>query len=266
MNCTHNKSLDWFLKTDEPSYLVNLAVKRNKRSRDVIEEKAREIFYIIEEGVSFEEIYGKTFEEMVQNLVDKEERIFGNLESAFVPIFDYNFVSETRLKEILEKHPYYEEENRKYHMVTNSDKPFKETKYFFAELENSTSDALREIYSKCGLNFEDRIRKIPKEELMCVVNEFVENVRENQNVLGVYLIGSLANGVEFSKDADVVVVRNECKENCKIKEAQEKGLQTSRGKETVDMFCFNPQDFEKLTNDGYRITGNIKPILPKRNL
>ena len=256
-------NLEKLLKTDEPAYLFSFASERKKRTREDIAIRLRGVFHVEEE--SFEEIFGKTFDKMVDESLGKEESMFGGLDVALVPQpLGYSSVSETTLKGMLEKEDYYNEENRRVHEIKYPEEPYRPHKYVYAELKTSTTEALREIYKKCGLTIpEDRAKGVPRHVWMTLISELIETASKYKQVREIYLTGSLANGFEQSKDADVIVVTGECvgesggekSGNCIIKNFSI----GNEDRDSLDIFCFDCADFETMEKDGgYRLLQNTK--------
>jgi len=93
---------------------------------------------------------------------------------------------------------------------------------------------------------------------------------KNPEIIEIYLVGSVANGAEQSKDVDVVVGVNGCfDENCDSGEIGDciitQYQHSTQERKDLDVFCFDYSDLEKMKKEGdYRILQSEK-LLYSRN-
>jgi hypothetical protein len=259
MACRFHHPLETLLKTSERAYLIDVAYKKKKQDRKEIEQSALENFKPNPQK-RIRNLYGVSFQEYVDRLVEIENQTFGKLDSAFVPSRNgYDFVSESDL-----------ERRKKQHELMMKAFPRSKGNYKIVceEINGSTTETKRRLFSKCGLRLVEH-PGLEKEEWMKKLNKFVELAKSQPYVSSVYLAGSLAKGVTVSKDADVIMVRASCpNESCEIY----RSLSSSEpvfGKRIMiisegsiefplDLYCFNNDEFESLDKGNYRIAQGKK--------
>jgi len=254
MECDKRRPLEGLLKNNEKAYLASSATLRKRKIKEEIEDFVGMFFRVHDKSKTFEQVYGRTFDNLVAWMLEKENEVFGDVqEAAYVPdVGGLEFVSEAQLKRLLE---------RGVEVGLYPDQ-----KILFTELKGSTTPALKEMYAQSGLMYPERSKTLPRQFLMSMVDSFVSEIRHCPCVSGVYLTGSLADGSagDRAKDADVIVVSRYCRKKCPIRKAAYTDYETPDGEaENMDLFCFSEEDFEKLLRGSYRITNNMVSLLKK---
>jgi len=259
MKCRYHYPLSTLLKSDEKAYLVCVALRQKKRSREEIVQETNELFSPDE----VRRLYGVSFNEYVDTILDRENKIFGNSEHAFVPsTVDYNFASKSSFERIKR------EMSSSFRSFPKSDP--REWKIVHTELKDGTTDALKELFSRAGLNFVDEA-VLSRKQWDGKLDRFVSLAKKQPFVSRVYLAGSLARDKESSKDADVLMARDYCpEEKCEIQKSM-----YSREFDTkvtvigvgfpicpLDLRCFSEKEFKKL-EEGYRIAKDKKLLFQR---
>jgi len=148
---------------------------------------------------------------------------------------------------------------------------FKDFKIVHTEIKDSTTEALRDMFSKCGLTLVDYVG-LPKEYWEKTINRFVKTAKKQHFVSKVYLTGSLARNVNSSKDADIIMVTDSCPgESCKIRSllnshafgTQIKIIGQGFPLCPIDLYCFDETEFESLEKGNYRIAQNKKLLFQR---
>jgi len=263
MTCCNHHSLDTLLKAGERSYLINIAYNRKRKSREEIFQSAMNTFSPKPEK-RIRKLYGVSFQEYLDKVVEIENQTFGDLESAFVPSrYGRQFVSETNLEKIKIKL----EEN-----MSTFSSPKKEWKIVYAEIKGRTTDAEKELYSKCGLTLVD-CKGLTRDEWQEKLDNFVDLAKKQAFVEEIHLTGSLARDVDSSKDADVVMVVSHCPEQCEVFQKL-RGANPEFGHEVmiigrglsyfpIDLYCFNKDEFKLAVEENYRIVQDKKLLFQR---
>jgi len=263
------------LRADEPCYLVTVAKMRKKRSRDEIISSTK--------SSMIEYMFRVPFSKYIDALVEKENQMFGNLDCAFVPSEYRRMVSESNLentKKQIEEH--FMNRGIKTASRMLRDKPFlwehieivenssMGWKIIFEEVKDGTTDALKQIYSQCGLRFvlPEGLRRY---EWMKILDGFVDFTKRHAFISQIYSIGSLARGATVCKDADVLIVRNGCPQKCDIRRLInsyrfEKCIPTLGYGfiyHSIDLFCSDESDFNSLIERNDRLVSDRKLLYQK---
>jgi predicted nucleotidyltransferase len=264
MVCRLSHPLETLLKADERGYIIAAAYREKKKTRKEIRQETVRLFKPNTER-EIKEKYGVTLKEYVDRLVEIENQTFGSLEEAFVPSrMGYEFVPENKLKKAKKQLDLFMKAFSKsegnYRIISE-------------EIEGSTTETRRRLFSQCGLTLVEH-SGLSRKEWMEILNNFTEFAKNQPYVSSLYLTGSLARGVDFSKDADVVVIRNACPdEKCELFELSHKHdprfgrVMPIVGEgfivHSTDVYCFSENELKILEDGKYRIVQN-KQLLFQR--
>jgi len=222
MKCSMHYSLNALLKADEPAYLATTVIKDNDKVH-----------------------------------IDR---------------LGYVFTSKSQLDETI----------RKFNENIKGYKDADKCEVAFVEIKNGTTDAIRELFERYGVKVDES--EYPSEdEWSIVLDRLVNLAKSNSFIQELYLAGSLARGATSSKDADVLMRVSKCpdfseceifrKLVCSDPKLMNKRVhrpdpdfevrkQTANGEKSysLDVFCFEGEEFEELEKGNYRIAQNKKPL------
>jgi hypothetical protein len=157
----------------------------------------------------------------------------------------------------------------------------------YVEIKNGTTGAINDIFKRYGVKVNEPEHP-SKDEWSIVLDRLVSLAKGNSFIKGLYLTGSLARGAPSSKDADVLMHASKCPgfSECEVFrrlvcsdlelmnkrvhkpdtnfEIRKQAVDGEKGY-SLDVFCFEGEEFKKLERGNYRIAQNKKTLFQRQN-